>query len=216
MEAKHSKSERNVLIAVDLENDFINGTLAVKDGEQVISPINQLARAVRRSMGRVAFTRDWHPKVTPHFAQYGGLWPEHCVADTEGAEFHPDVEVRKGDVIISKGMGQTDGYSGTEGVSDDGETLESMIDPEDHREKVNVYIGGLATDYCDKATAISLACRFANNKNVAIYAVSDAMRAVNLAPNDGLKALAEMQSVGVRIITLEEALHNIDISRLEQ
>ncbi|MGB4762188.1 MAG: isochorismatase family protein [Candidatus Saccharimonas sp.] len=207
---------RNVLINVDMQHDFIDGSLAVKDGEQIVDPINQLSRAVRRSMGRVAFTRDWHPAITPHFADYGGLWPVHCVAGTQGAEFHPDLEILPGDVIISKGMGQTDGYSGTEGISDDGQTLESLIDPKESAEQVNVYLDGIATEFCVKETGIKSACRFANNKNIAFYAIADAMRAVNLQPNDDAKALAEMQSVGIHIITLDEALRNIDTSRLER
>lgn len=216
METRDIIPVRNVLIAVDVENDFIDGSLAVTDGEQVVDPINQLARAVRRTMGRVAFTRDWHPAVTPHFADFGGIWPVHCVAGTEGAEFHPNLEVLDGDTIISKGMGQTDGYSGTEGVSDDGQTLESIIDPKGRWEQVNVYLGGIATDYCVKETAIKSACRFANNKNVAFYAIPDAMRAVNLDPRDEAKAIAEMLSVGVHMVTLDEALRDIDLSRLER
>ena len=216
METRDITRVRNVLINVDLQNDFISGSLAVNGGEEIIDPINQLSRAVRRSMGRVAFTRDWHPAVTPHFADYGGLWPVHCVADTEGAEFHHNLEITDGDIIISKGMGQTDGYSGTEGVSDDGQTLESLIEPRDDQEQVVVYIDGIAGDFCVKETAIKSACRFATNKNIAFCAITDAIRAVNLQPNDGMKALAEMQSVGVRMLTLEEALRNIDSSRLER
>lgn len=212
MELRDHIPTRNILVAVDVQNDFISGSLAVKDGEQVVEPINQVARAVRQNMGRVAFTRDWHPSKTPHFDK----WPVHCVAKTEGAAFHPDLEVLDGDVIISKGMGQTDGYSGTEGVSGKGETLESMIDPGYNWENVRVYIGGLATDYCVKATAIGIACRFGNRTNVEIYTMSDAIKAVNINPTDEAKALAEMQSVGVQIITVEDALAQIDHSRLER
>jgi nicotinamidase/pyrazinamidase len=216
MKTKEIIPVRNVLVNVDTQIDFISGSLAVSEGEQVVDPINQLSRAVRRSLGRVAFTRDWHPAVTPHFAEYGGLWAVHCVAGTEGANFHPDLEVLDGDLVISKGMGQTDGYSGTEGISDDGQTLESIIMPQNPDEQVAVYLTGIATDFCVKETGIKSACRFANNKNVNFYAVPEAMRAVNLQPNDGVKALAEMQSVGIRPLTLKEALTNIDHSRLER
>ena len=73
---------QNVLVAVDVQNDFIDGSLAVTEGEQVVQPINDVAAAVRDTGGTVAFTRDWHPAETPHFADYGGAWPVHCVAET--------------------------------------------------------------------------------------------------------------------------------------
>lgn len=79
-----NEKTRNVLIAVDVQNDFINGSLAVREGYQVVAPINELAETVRESGGAAIFTRDWHPAATPHF----DTWPVHCVADTEGAEFH--------------------------------------------------------------------------------------------------------------------------------
>ena len=99
---------RHLLVAVDVQNDFIDGSLAVKGGIDVVAPLNTLAHAVRRDLGRVAFTRDWHPAATPHF----DTWPVHCVADTDGAAFHPDLQLKEGDVVLNKGMGQTDGYSG--------------------------------------------------------------------------------------------------------
>src|SRR5690606_11365788 len=102
---KNQEKIRNVLIADDVQNDFIDGNLAVNEGEQVVAPINKISSAVRITHGDVAFTRDWHPASTPHFNE----WPAHCVADTDGAAFHPELNIRDEDIIISKGMGQTDG-----------------------------------------------------------------------------------------------------------
>lgn len=212
---KNFETTRNVLIAVDVQNDFITGSLAVTDGEQVVQPIDRLARHVRAAMGRVAFTRDWHPPVTPHFAEYGGIWPVHCVADTNGAEFHPELDVQEKDIIISKGMEQTDGYSGIEGIADDGTTLETLLTPSHRLERVQGFLGGLATDYCDKATAIDAANLFRNYDNVDIYAIPEAMRAVNLTPGDEAAAIAEMADAGVKIITLEQAFSLIDEGRME-
>lgn len=211
MKTHETSSTRNVLVAVDVQNDFVNGSLAVAGGEQVIDPINQLAEATRASVGRVAFTRDWHPATTPHF----DAWPVHCVAGTDGAEFHPELNIEPADVILSKGMGQTDGYSGMEGVSDDGQTIDTFVAPQEN-EKVRVFIGGLATDYCVKATAIGAADRFAAFPNVEIHAISDAMRAVNIQPNDGIDAIAEMAAAGVHITSLADALELIDANRLER
>lgn len=203
---------RNVLIEVDVQNDFITGSLAVSDGAEVIHPLNTLAHAVRRNLGRVAFTRDWHPETTPHF----DTWPVHCVADTEGAALHPDVRIRTGDVILNKGMEQTDGYSGIEAVADDGATLESLIEPTGHYDAVRVFIGGLATDYCVKATAIDLAKRYQNYGNVQIDVITDAIRGVNIHPNDDIAAIEAMADAGVGIITLTDALTLIDENRLER
>lgn len=201
---------RNVLIAVDIQNDFITGSLAVKDGEQVVEPINQVARAVRQNLGQVAFTRDWHPAATPHF----DIWPVHCVAETEGAAFHPDLKIETSDIVLDKGTGQTDGYSGVEGVAPDGTTLEKLITPQN--EKVAVFIGGLATDYCVKATAIDIAKAFEADARVNVYALYDAMQAVNIDPVDGPKALKTMKNANVKMITVKQALAMIDQTRLER
>lgn len=89
---------------------------------------------MRQHDGQVVFTRDWHPAKTPHFSNFGGQWPVHCVAGTTGASFHDKLNVQPDDIIINKGMGQTDGYSGWEGQSDTGETLETIITPTDEEE----------------------------------------------------------------------------------
>lgn len=204
--------KRTVLVGVDIQNDFITGSLAVNDGEAVVSPINELAQRVREShLGRVAFTRDWHPATTPHF----DTWPVHCVQDTYGAAFAPGLTIEPSDTIISKGMGQTDGYSGIEGVADDGETLESIIAPR-HNKPVAVLVGGLATDYCVAATAKDIRHAFAARYNVEVYAVRDAMRAVNLQPDDEEKAVQSMAEAGVHIIDLAQAFDLIDSKRLER
>ncbi|HMS92831.1 MAG TPA: isochorismatase family protein [Candidatus Saccharibacteria bacterium] len=199
------ENTRNVLVAVDVQNDFIDGSLAVTEGDQVVQPLNDAAAAVREAGGDVAFTRDWHPATTPHFADYGGIWPIHCVAETDGAAFHPDLEVTEGDVIINKGMEQTDGYSGWEGVADDGQTLETMIEPRTREEKVRVFIGGLATDYCVKATALDIAERFKDDERVQLYLIHNAIRAVGLAPTDEEKALAAMEEARVQAVSSDDA-----------
>lgn len=212
MQIHEQIEKRNVLIGVDIQNDFIDGTLAVPGGIEVVSPINELARRVRAThMGRVAYTRDWHPMRTPHFNQ----WPVHCVRNTRGAEFHPKLDIQQSDIIVSKGMGQTDGYSGAEGKSPKSETLESMIQP-DGWEDVRVFIGGLATDYCVKATAIDLATIFSSRQNVEVYAMQDAMRAVNMQPEDEIEAIKAMAEAGVHIIDLEQAFRLIDQKRIER
>lgn len=201
---------RTVLVGVDIQNDFIDGSLAVPDGEAVVEPYNRTAEAVRKAGGQALLTRDWHPAETPHFADYGGLWPSHCVAETDGAAFHPDLDIQPGDTTLSKGTGQTDGYSGWEGVADDGTTLETYITPTDPREKVQVFIGGLATDYCVKATAIDIAQHFADDKRVTAYLLRDAVRGVELQAGDSEQALEAMRAVGVIEINSQQAIEMIE------
>lgn len=211
MNAREYTHTRSVLIEVDPQIDFISGSLAVNGGEEVVAPLNRVARAVRIKMGKVVISRDKHPDQTPHF----DTWPVHCVAGTEGAMFHPDLEIEPGDIILDKGMEQTDGYSAAEGIGPNGETLETIIQPKGW-ENVAVYIGGLATDYCVKATALDTAELFGHHPSVEIYALRDAMRAVNIDPADEAKALASMQNAGVKIVTIEDALALIDSSRVEK
>ena len=200
MEA-HSTTTRDVLIAVDVQNDFVTGSLAVNEGSEVIAPINELADTIRSNEGTVAFTRDWHPATTPHF----DTWPVHCVAEDNGAEFVPGLDVQSTDIILSKGMGQTDGYSGWEGVGENGETLESIIQPTAPREQVRVFLGGLATDYCVKATGLDISSFFADDKRVELYLLRDAVRAVALQEADEANALAQLKAARFVAITSNEA-----------
>lgn len=196
-----TSNERDVLVAVDVQNDFIDGSLAVAEGEQVVEPINQVAESVRQAGGDVVFTRDWHPASTPHF----DAWPIHCVADTEGAAFHRDLAIENQDIIISKGMGQTDGYSGWEGTTAKGNTLETILAPQLSREKVRIFIGGLATDYCVKATALDIAERFGDDERVSLYLIRDAIRAVNLDPNDENRAFDAMKAARFFAVSSQQA-----------
>ena len=165
-----------IFVGVDPQNDFIDGSLAVAEAEQIIEPVNSIADEIRKHDGTVVFTRDWHPEKTPHFDK----WPVHCVANTRGANFHEDLNIQPSDIIINKGTGQTDGYSGWEGGSDKGETLESIIMPKTPHEKVKVFLGGLATDL-------------------------DAIRAVGLTPTAEEEALFAMKEAGILAISTEEA-----------
>lgn len=205
MNETFSHPTRNILIAVDVQNDFIDGGLAVPNGIEVVDPLNDLARYVRASTnGRVIDTRDWHPRETPHF----DTWPVHCVQGTRGAEFHPKLDVHRSDVIISKGMGQTDGYSGMEGHNlQSGQTIESLITPHG-KESVRVLLGGLATDYCVKATMLDIAKRFKLNDAVSTILIRDAVRAVNIKPRDEAEAIRAMEHAGAIAMTAQEVKRN--------
>ena len=190
-----------IFVGVDPQNDFIGGRLAVAEAEQIIEPVNSIADEIRKHDGTVVFTRDWHPEKTPHFDK----WPVHCVANTRGSEFHKDLNIQPDDIIINKGTGQTDGYSGWEGRSEKGETLESIITPKTPHEKVKVFLGGLATDFCVKSTTLDIAEHFKDDRRVTTYLLIDAIRAVGLTPTAEEEALSVMKEAGILAISTEEA-----------
>lgn len=201
-------ANRYVTINVDVQNDFCpGGTLAVDGGDQVIPPLNLLNNFTRERGGTVIATGDQHPLVTPHF----DTWPVHCVAGTKGAELRSGLTIQEDDIVINKGMGQTDGYSGLEGVSSDGQTIEDIIRPRREHEHVAVLIGGLATDYCVLNTVLdSLKVADEVRKErlgkITVFVIRNAVRAVDLQPGDGDKALQTMEEAGARMVDSTEIL----------
>lgn len=180
------------LIVVDVQNDFCpGGALPVADGHLVVDLLNRLTERFRAAGRPVFFTRDWHPAVTTHFAQYGGVWPAHCIQGTPGAAFHPDLWIPERSAVLSKGMGaEEDAYSAFQARSEDGTMLAEALSGAGVQ---TVYIGGLATDYCVRASVLdAIAAGFTT------HVLRDASRAVNLKASDEEAALAEMLAAGAR------------------
>src|SRR6266702_4701315 len=180
---------KKALIVVDVHNDFCpGGSLPVAHGDEVVAPLNKLIEEFLDRDEPVFKTRDWHPAKTKHFAAYGGIWPTHCVQGTRGAEFHPDLTDDPRITIISKGVDESaDGYSGFDGTN-----LADLLREEEVQE---VFVGGLATDYCVKHTVLD-----ARRAGFEVKALADAMRAVNVNPDEGARAVAEMRKAGAEII----------------
>lgn len=201
--------DRIIAVGVDMQNDFCpNGNLGVNEGDQVIEPFNQVADHVRKQYGRVILTADKHPKITDHFNK----WPPHCVEGTFGAEFHKDLAVKPQDIVLFKGTGtKDDAYSGFEATNDKDQTIEKIITPK-QAERVAVAIGGLAADYCVKETVLD-ACDFARKQTLTekfdIYVIEDAVRAVNLNPNDGQEAIEEMKQRGAIFLTAQQIIEKL-------
>jgi nicotinamidase/pyrazinamidase len=185
-------------VVVDLQNDFADpaGSLAVTGGEAIVPVVNGAVRAALDAGALVVATQDWHPETTPHFAKDGGMWPVHCVAGTWGAELHPSFEAPIDLRRVRKGTNGEDGYSGF-----------TMRDPESGAERPTelegvlrersierVVVCGLATDYCVLATALD-----AVRLGFTVTLLGHAIAAVNLGPDDGDRALADMAEAGVRI-----------------
>ena len=183
-----SQTERRALIVVDVQNDFCpGGSLAVERGDEVVAPLNRLIAEFLERGEPVYKSRDWHPARTKHFTDYGGTWPVHCVQGTRGAEFHPELSDDPRVEVVSKGEGDEDSYSAF-----DGTTLAADLRQRGVRE---VWVGGLATDYCVKQTVLD-----ALRAGFRVRALSEAMRAVNLQPGDDLRALEEMRAAGAEIV----------------
>src|SRR6476469_1424496 len=140
--------KKKALIVVDVQNDFCpGGSLAVANGNEVVAPLNRLIKEFLDRGEPVFKTRDWHPATAKHFSKYGGVWPVHCVQHTPGAEFHPDLSDDPRTTIVSKGVAENaDGYSGFDGTN----LAENLRD----QNVEEVWIGGLATDYCVKHTVL--------------------------------------------------------------
>ena len=184
-----ANDKKKALIVVDVQNDFCpGGSLAVAHGDEVVAPLNRLVNEFLDRGDPVFKTRDWHSAKTKHFAAYGGVWPVHCVQGSRGAEFHPDLIDDPRVTIISKGIDESaDGYSGFDGTH-----LAQLLREQGVEE---VWIGGLATDYCVKHTV-----QDAVREGFEVKALADAMRAVNVNPDDGAQAIEEMRAAGAEIV----------------
>ena len=184
------------LLVIDVQNDFADpaGSLAVARAARILPRVNaEIAEAVAAG-ALVAYTQDWHPETTPHFAKDGGIWPVHCVAGTWGAKLHPELNVEG--PIVRKGSNGEDGYSGF-----------TMRDPQTGEERPTelegllrewgverVVVCGLATDYCVNATALD-----AQRLGFETTVLTSAIAAVNLQPGDDLRALEAMAEAGARL-----------------
>lgn len=178
---------KRALLVVDVQNDFCpGGALAVAEGDEVVAPLNKLISEFLERGDYVFKSRDWHPARTKHFAAYGGTWPVHCVQETPGAEFHPDLLDDPRIEIISKGLGDEDCYSAFDQTN-----LASLLR---ERGVAEVWVGGLATDYCVKNTVLDAA-----RAGFKVKAIREAMRPVEVQPGDGERAVAEMLQAGAEV-----------------
>ena len=178
----------DALVVVDVQKDFLpGGSLAVPRGEEVIAPLNAaIARFVARGLPVLA-TRDWHPANHASFRARGGPWPPHCVPGTPGAEFAPRLALPPSTVVVSKDTRpEQDTYSGFEGGD-----LDARLRAAGAR---RLFVGGLATDYCVLHTVKGALAR-----GYPVVVLTDAVRAVEVEPGDGARALAEMQRLGATL-----------------
>jgi nicotinamidase/pyrazinamidase len=195
-----TEADGAALLLVDVQNDFCpGGALAVRGGDEVVPVLNRLAARAGALGLPVYASRDWHPADSTHFAAHGGPWPLHCVAGTAGARLHADLQLPAGTMIVSKGTSRdAHGYSAFEGtVAGRG----SLADDLRARGVTHLIVGGLATDYCVRASVLD-----ARRLGFDVTVVGDGVRAVNLAEGDGARAIAEMRRAGAAISDARDVL----------
>jgi nicotinamidase/pyrazinamidase len=189
---------KKALLVVDVQNDFCpGGALAVPEGDKVVPKINSYIKIFSKKKWPVLATRDWHPVKTKHFNSFGGIWPAHCIQNTAGARFHPKLKLPKDAVLLYKGMDpEEDSYSAFQARDLSGTDLAGILNRSGIRE---LYVGGLATDYCVKSSVLD-----ALKRGFKVKLLLDAVRAVNLRPQDSENAVKEMVKKGARKITSKD------------
>jgi nicotinamidase/pyrazinamidase len=188
---------RTALVVVDVQNDFAdpNGSLYVREGEMVVPVANGQIAEAEEAGALIIYTQDWHPESTPHFEKDGGLWPVHCVHDTWGAMFHPDLRV-VGDVV-RKGTGGEDGYSAFS-VRDplSGDTAPTMLPGLlAERDVERIVICGLATDFCVVESVTD-----ARDLGYPVTVLRDGVRAVDRKAGSGNRAVEMMLHAGAELV----------------
>ena len=186
---------KTVLVVIDIQNDFCpGGALAVAEGDLVVEPTNRLIGHFRRRGSPVIYTRDWHPHDHCSFKPFGGPWPVHCIQNSPGAQFHRDLDVPDDAVIMNKAWSpDSEDFSGKRSS----ELFPRLMLMGAQR----VVLAGLATEYCIKATAHD-----ARAEGFEVIVITDAIRAVNVRPGDGQRALDDMRARGAALLTSAEFL----------
>lgn len=183
----------DALVIVDVQNDFLPaGALAVPHGDEVLAPLARYLVRFATARLPVFATRDWHPADHCSFREQGGTWPAHCIADTPGADFAAALALPAGSEVISKARArEADAYSGFSGTGLDARLRQLGV--------TRLFVGGLATDYCVLNTV-----RDARGLGYAVVLLADAIRAVDVTPGDGDRAIREMIALGARPLRLAE------------
>lgn len=187
MDPKESLKTGDALIIVDVQNDFCpGGRLAIENGHAVVPVLNKWIAAAREKGVPVFASRDWHPTGHVSFHEGDGEWPQHCVQDTEGAAFHPDLSLPEDAVIVTKGVR----------FDQDQNSVFDQTGLEEHLKKTDVkrlWIGGLAQDVCVAATALDAIAH-----GFEVHVIVDATRPVTV--EEGERALRRMAEAGIKVV----------------
>lgn len=188
--------KKKTLLVVDVQNDFCpGGALAVPEGDRVVPVLNRYVDFFYKKNLPIFASRDWHPEETKHFTDSGGPWPRHCIQESEGAKFHPGLRLPEKAVILSKGMGpEEDGYSVFEAFDSRNNSFSKILESLGAAE---LYIGGLATDYCVKQTVLD-----ALKRGFRVKLLMDATRGVS--QEESCRAVDRMLASGAQEMIFEK------------
>lgn len=188
--------KKSALLIVDVQNDFCpGGKLAIPEGDRVVAVLNKYIMVFSNKRLPIFASRDWHPLKTSHFKKYGGDWPQHCIQETKGAQFHPDLFLPENTIIISKGIEEDlDSYSAFLGQNLSGDDLSDILR---ELEIEKLFIGGLATDYCVKNTTLD-----ALDNGFEVSLLIDAIKGVD--EEGSAQAIKEMIDSGAEEMTFAD------------
>ncbi len=182
---------KDALILVDIQKDFLpGGALPVPDGDKVIEPANRYIEIFQKAGAPIFATRDWHPENHISFKENGGLWPRHCVQNTEGAQFADGLKLPPEVFIINKGdRPEFDAYSGFQGT-----LLEDLLR---ERGVKRIFVGGLATDYCVLNTVLG-----GLNLGFQVFWLEDASKGIS--PEGEQRAKERMLTEGAAAVQIKD------------
>lgn len=182
--------KHTALVVVDMQKDFCpGGALPVAEGDKVVPALNKYIEKFQKAGAPIIFTRDWHPPDHSSFKAQGGPWPAHCVQNSDGANFHPDLVIPPRAEIVSKADKKDEAYSFFQGTD--------LAEKLKERGIRTLLVGGLATDYCVRETVLD-----GLKYGFQVYHLDDASRGVNVKPDDSELALREMVAKGAKRITI--------------
>jgi nicotinamidase/pyrazinamidase len=169
----------------------------VPEGDKTVPAMNKYIKIFAKKKLPIFASRDWHPIRTRHFKDFGGIWPVHCIQNTKGAAFHPKLKIPQEAILLYKGMDpQKDSYSVFQAEDTSGSSFPHLLKIIGIQE---IYIGGLATDYCVKFSAID-----ALKNGFKVKLLIDAIKGVDLEPRDCENAIKQMVKRGAKKITLKD------------
>jgi nicotinamidase/pyrazinamidase len=188
----------SALLVVDVQNDFCpGGALAVQGGDEVVPELNRWIALFQAAGRPIAYTRDWHPRDHCSFTERGGPWPPHCIQGTPGAEFRKDLKI-EGPVFNKAFDKDLEAYSGFGGFLVEGGDRITRLSLAEWLRKhgvKHVYVGGLTTDYCVRTTSLD-----ALQEGFTVTVLGEAIRAVNVDPSDGQRAIEEIERAGAELL----------------
>ena len=189
---------KKALVIVDVQNDFCpGGALGVPQGDKIIPAINKYIKVFSSKKLPIFATRDWHPVRTKHFKDFGGVWPVHCIQNTQGSAFHSKLKLPKEAIILYKGMDpEKDSYSAFQAQELNGTGFLHLLGLLKISE---LYVCGLATDYCVESSVID-----GLKHGFKVKLLLDAIKGVDLKAGDSQKAIKEMTRKGAKTIILKK------------